>query len=115
MNSELYLRGDIVWGEAHSVIDTSMQLGKRPYLIVSNNQNNQYSTIYTAIPLTSKEKKILPTHHHIFINGIQNTILVEQITCISKGNISGYIDTIEDEDLQKVEEKIKIQLGLKGV
>lgn len=113
--AELYLRGDIVWVRNPINLTTCIQSGQRPYLIISNNKNNENSTTLTAIPLTTKDKRYMPTHHHIFVNGNENTILVEQITCISKNNIVGYIDTIEDADLHKVEDKIKIQLGLKGV
>lgn len=109
----IYLRGDIVWAKTKTT-QSSIQSGTRPYIIISNNKNNEYSTIYTAIPLTTKQKKYLPTHYNILINGKENTVLVEQITCISKNSVVGYIDTIEDEDLQKVEEKIKIQLDLRG-
>lgn len=111
---QIYLRGDIVWATSSSMVDTSIQLGKRPFLIVSNNKNNQHSDILTAVPLTTKYKKYMPTHYHILVNGKENTVLAEQITCISKNNIIDYIDTIEDDDLHKVEEKIKIQLDLKG-
>lgn len=110
---QVYLRGDIVWVSNDIKANSSIQNGMRPYLIISNNKNNQYSDIITAVPLTTKYKKYMPTHHHILVNGKENTVLAEQITCISKNNIIKYIDTIEDDDLQKVEEKIKIQLELK--
>lgn len=111
---ELYLRGDIVWVQNEFDFTTCIQSGKRPYLIISNNTNNEYSTTLTAIPLTTRIKRYMPTHHTIFVNGNRNTVLAEQITCISKKDILEYIDTIEDNDLKKIEEKIKIQLGLKG-
>lgn len=112
MNEEIYLRGDIVWADNIGAIG-NIQSGRRPYLIISNNKCNQTSNIITAIPLTSKYKRYLPTHYTILLNSIENIVLTEQITCISQSNIVEYIDTIEDEDLKKVEEKIKIQLDLK--
>lgn len=114
-NNDIFYRGDIVWVDMEPNMESSIQAGKRPYLIISNNKNNEHSTIYTAIPLTTKEKKWLPIHHHILINGQYNTILIEQISCISKFKITEFIDTIDDKDLNEVEEKLKIQLGLKGV
>lgn len=109
---QVYLRGDIVWSNNLDATG-NIQSGRRPYLIISNNKCNQTSNILTAIPLTSKHKRYLPTHYTILLNGIENIVLTEQITCISQSNIVEYIDTIEDEDLKKVEEKIKIQLDLK--
>lgn len=108
-----YFRGDIVMA-VNGNATGSIQGGTRPYLIVSNNKCNQYSDIATAIPLTTKYKTNLPTHYIIHINNIPNLVLTEQITCISRSNIVDYVDTIEDEDLQAIETRIKIQLGLKG-
>ena len=108
-----YFRGDIVMA-VNGNAEGSIQGGTRPYLIISNNKCNQYSDIATAIPLTSKYKKDMPTHYELLINGVKNTVLAEQITCISRSNIVDYVDTIEDEDLKAIETRIKIQLGLKG-
>ena len=108
-----YFKGDIVIA-TNGNATKHIQGGTRPYLIVSNNQCNQYSDIATAIPLTTKEKNNLPTHYSLFINGRRNTILAEQITCISRSNIVEYVYTLDDNDLNEVEKRIKIQLGLKG-
>ena len=96
---QIYLRGDIVWVDHDINISSSIQGGKRPYLIVSNNLNNKYSDILTAVPLTSRYKKYLPTHHKILINGVENTVLAEQITCISKEKIIYNYNTINDETI----------------
>ena len=114
MIEEKYYRGDIVWADNYTAID-NIQCGRRPYLIISNNKCNETSNILTAIPLTSQPKRYMPTHYYIMLNGIKNTVLVEQITCISQSNVVEYIDTIDDYDLSKIEEKIKIQLGLKEI
>lgn len=114
MNKEKYYRGDIVWADNYPGLN-NIQCGRRPYLIISNNKCNETSNIFTAIPLTSQCKKYIPTHYYLKLNGIQNIVLVEQITCISQSNVVEYIDTIDDYDLLKIEEKIKIQLGLKEI
>ena len=43
-------------------LNSSIQVGKRYAIIVSNDKANKYSSVVTAIPLTSVEKKVLPTH-----------------------------------------------------
>lgn len=72
----------------------SVQSGKRPAIVVSNNINNMHSPNITVIPMTTKTKTILPTH--IYINdelaeklGIDSasTILCEQIQTVSKDAI----------------------------
>lgn len=106
-------RGDIVWGKSPKK-DGSVQFSRnvRPYLVISNNYCNEYSPVITVIPFTTAEKAELPTHYSIFFNGRNNTILCEQITCISKDLIVDYHGAMEKNDLQEVEKRIKIQLGL---
>ena len=110
-NNELYLRGDVVIANNYFE-DGSIQHGERPYLIISNNKCNMNSPTITAIPLTTKIKPCIPTHYVLYINGRRNTILAEQICCISKDSIIEYVDTLDDEDIKIVEEKVKIQLAL---
>lgn len=112
MEEKIY-RGDIVWAN-NSLAHGSMQKKLRPYLIISNNKCNEHSEIVLGIPLTTKLKKNLPTHHKIILNNKVNTILVEQIVCLNKSDIETYIDTINDYDLKQVEQRVKIQLDLKG-
>lgn len=41
----------------------SLQSGFRPVIIVSNNLANEYSSVITILPMTSRtEKKKMPTH-----------------------------------------------------
>ena len=73
----------------------SVQSGKRPAIVISNNVNNMHSPNITVVPMTTKLKTTLPTH--IFINkelanklGIdtESTILCEQIQTVSKASIT---------------------------
>ena len=107
----IYNRGDIVLVNNENAID-NIQSGVRPYLIVSNDKCNAYSNILTVIPMTTKEKTPIPTHYEILINGVQNTFLAEQITCISKKSVIGYLDSISTKDLRNIEKRIMAQLGL---
>lgn len=110
-NNDYYSRGDIVIAQNYW-IDGSVQHGERPYLIVSNNMCNQYSPTLTVVPLTTKYKHWMPTHYVVKINGRRNTILAEQICCISKESITSYFCKLEDSDMKEVDDKIKVQLSL---
>ena len=113
MNEKLKIkRGDIVWVENKNASE-NMQKGIRPYLILSNNLCNIHSNVLTAIPFTSNtNKKELPTHHRLEIYGTQNIALCEQLTTITKSSILKRIYTITEQDLQQIEEKVKIQMGI---
>lgn len=106
-----YNRGDIILANNESAVG-NMQSGTRPYLIISNDKNNEFSNIITVIPATTKEKTPLPTHYTIQINGKDNTFLAEQITCISKDNIISNLGRLDKEDMRNIEKRIKVQLDL---
>lgn len=106
-----YNRGDLILVNNESAVG-NIQSGTRPYLIISNDKANTYSNIITAIPTTTQEKTSLPTHYTIEINGLQNTFLAEQITCISKDNVISYLGKIDSRDLYNIEKRVKVQLGL---
>ena len=108
-------RGDIILVDNKNATG-NIQTGERPYLIVSNNKNNAFSNILTVIPSTTKEKNTLPTHYTMIrSNGIKNTFLAEQITCISKNEVIKVIDKLNEKDIREIEKTIRVQLGLSKI
>ena len=71
----------------------SIQSGKRPVLICSNDMNNKYSSVLTVIPLTSKmSKRPLPTHVELNSENtpclkFKSIALCEQIITLPKDSI----------------------------
>ncbi len=106
-----YSRGDLFWG-SNDIAYGSEQQGHRPYLIVSNNKNNNYNTLLTVVPLTTQEKKPLPTHTIVYINGVPCTVLAEQLTCIRKIDVNKFIRQLTKEEMLEVEKCIKIQIAI---
>ncbi len=91
-------RGDIFWAELEGEAGSSMQAGARPVLVVSNNNANQYSSVITVIPITSKMGKTkLPTHVLIKECGLSkpSIALAEQITSINKDRLDRKIGSIQ--------------------
>ena len=91
-------RGDIFWAELEGEAGSSMQAGARPVLVVSNNKANQYSSVITVIPITSKMGKTkLPTHVLIKEGGLSkpSIALAEQITSINKDRLDRKIGSIQ--------------------
>lgn len=85
--------------------DGSIQGGHRPVFIISNNKNNQHSTVINAIPLTTKmNKRNLPCHVEIWDYkkyGLTapSTLLIEQLTTVQKENLRYYMGEIKDIDM----------------
>lgn len=81
----------------------SLQSGRRPVLVVSNDKNNRYSSVLNVIPMTTKmNKRNLPCHVEIYnyerfgLNA-PSTIMVEQLTVIDKNDLLFRIGKIDDD------------------
>lgn len=94
----------------------SVQGKNRPWLVVSNNQCNQSSPVYTVVPLTTAIKNELPTHVTFSTGDKTQTILCEQIRTVSQQAFfnagSNYRWTMNEKYMALVDEALAIQLGL---
>jgi mRNA interferase MazF len=98
----------------------SEQEGIRPALIISNNMGNKHSSLISVAPLTSKNKKPLPTHVNLTRNdGMQrdSIICLEQTKTITKRKLF-YNGTpikvlkLSDEKIWEVNIAIEKQFGI---
>ena len=95
----------------------SVQHGFRPVLIVQNDIGNFYSEAIIVVPLTTSQKKELPTHVVIGQEeGLteRSTVLCEQITTISLYQLEEKIGEVVVEDTaKKIEQALALAIGLK--
>ena len=88
--------------------DGSEQSGERPSLIISNDLGNVNSDTIIVLPITSKKKKDLPIHYILykdiypFFKDEENTILTEQIRCVSKKKLHKKMGQISVEDFNNI-------------
>ena len=111
-----YRRGDVYLANLNP-INGSEQGGKRPVLVISNNNGNHYSSVLIIAPLTSRDKsKWLPTQVRLPESfralGGQNVIMLEQIRTIDKERIVEYLGKVNFSQMAAVEVAIIISLGL---
>lgn len=93
----------------------SLQSGKRPVIVVSNNAANKFSPVITIIPMTTKRKKKLPTHVYIQDCGlpIPSLALAEQITSINKSHFIQKLGSIQQTVYEEqIATAIKVQLSM---
>ena len=111
-----FIRGQVWWykGEETKSI-RGIQQGTRPVLIVSNNKGNKHSPIVQIVPCTTAYKPNLPTHFNLYINGRRNTLLCEQVKTIPTDLLFGYITTLDDYEMMKVDDCLKKSLGINKV
>lgn len=97
----------------------SVENGKRPVIIMSNDIGNELANTVCVIPLTSKvDKKPLPTH--VYINDPilrkPSLALTEQIRVIDKTELSFKIGNLKNEELRnKVSVAQLYSLGMENL
>lgn len=102
-------RGDIYYIDLGDYIGCE-QGGIRPCVIVSNDIGNLHSNILTVAPISTKLKQ-LPTHQIIVLKRV-SVIMYEQIRTVDKQRVLGYIGRLNEHEMNVMNEKIKISLGL---
>ena len=106
-------RGDIYWITNDGQTGCEMA-NNRPALIVSNDMCNTHSPIIQMVPLTTANKRPLPTHVHICVDGTHSTVLCEQICCVDRQRIQRYKGHFGEADMRAVDRALRIQLGLEA-
>ena len=110
------VRGQIVMADLPCT-GTSIQTGLRPCVVISNNKANTFSPNIIVVPLTSKNKKPLPTHYTMLPsknNGlkVKSTVLAEQILTLSKTMVKRVIGKVEEEHIDNINHIIKESISL---
>lgn len=86
----------------------SVQSGKRLAVIMQNCIGNQFSPTTICIPLTTQNKKPLPTHYYIQKKDYpciesDSVLLCEQVTTIDvQSQVGQYIGMIRDKDKKEI-------------
>ena len=95
----------------------SEEKGIRHVLIVQNDLGNKYSTTTIIVPFTKRieNENRIPTHIIVEQFGkmyYKGTIMTEQIKVLDKRKLKHYIDQLPEEYVTKVNEAMKIAIGL---
>jgi len=108
-------RGDIFYISIPSDInDPHKQTGCRPCIIISNDKNNKHCSRVQYIPLTSRDKKYIPTHAKLkstYCLPKESIALCECIDGINKSFIKEKIGTVSEADMFNIKKATDIQLG----
>lgn len=109
-------RGDIFYVDLNPV-KGSEQAGRRPVLVIQNDIGNEYSPTVIIAPLTTKKlSKEYPTNVHLKkgVAGLKedSAILFSQIRTIDKARLEKKIGSLSKDLISKVDEAIRISLGL---
>lgn len=104
-------RGSVYW--CNIIRATGhVQKGYRPCVVISNDIGNAHAQIANVIPLTSQPRKPLPCHAEIFINGVKNTVLCEDIQTIDKNEVGELLAILTHEQMSEIEKALRAQLWI---
>lgn len=109
-------RGDIYYANLSPVVG-SEQGGHRPVLVIQNDVGNKYSPTVIVGAITSQISKAkLPTHVEVSAKQYNlekdSVILLEQLRTIDKRRLKEKVTHLGDDIMTKVDDAIKISLGL---
>ena len=108
-----YHRGEIFFiNEGEST--GSEQGGARPGIIVSNDIGNKHAPIVEVVYLTSREKKLMPTHVKIKSSPIPSIALCEQIETVYKKRIGKYLAKATMDEMKLIDKALAVSIGLGG-
>ncbi|MGI6424783.1 MAG: type II toxin-antitoxin system PemK/MazF family toxin [Tepidanaerobacteraceae bacterium] len=116
VNNVLVRRGDVFYADLNPVVG-SEQGGIRPVLVVQNDVGNKYSPTVIVAAITSQiDKAKLPTHVELQSEeyGLEkdSVILLEQLRTVDKKRLKEKITILDQDIMVKVDESLKISLGL---
>ncbi len=104
-------RGEIWWVNFDPSIGGEIKK-KRPAVIVSNDASNKFLNRVQVVPLTSQTGRIYPSEALVIFEGKETKAMTDQLATVSKARLFRQGGVIARKDMRKVEDAIKIQLGL---
>ena len=105
-------RGEIWWVNFDRSVGGEIRK-KRPAVIVSNNAANKYLNRIQVVPLSSSVQRIYPSEAPVTFSGKNVKAMADQISTVSKIRLTRRAGAMSRNDMEKIEDVIKIQLGLR--
>ena len=112
MTARIIKRGEIYKVALDPAVGKEIKKTRR-CVIISNNQQNQYSPLIIVIPITSDMDKLYSWEVVIHSEGKDRKILTDQIRSIDKKRLREYKGQVSYETLAKIEKALSVVLALR--
>ena len=105
-------RGEIWWCNFDPAVGSEVKK-MRPAVIVSNDASNQNVSRVQVLPCTTgKIEKVYPCETFLIVDGKGAKAMADQIRTVSKSRLQKKIRPVSDEEMDEINEVLKVQLGL---
>ena len=104
-------RGEVWWVNFDPSIGGEIKK-KRPAVIVSSDASNKFLNRVQVVPLTSQTGRLYPSEAIVIFEGKESKAMADQLATVSKSRLFRRADILSQEDMHRIEEVIKVQLGI---
>lgn len=105
-------RGDVYWVALDPTLGSEIQ-NARPAVVVSNDSCNTFGSRVVVLPLTSHVESLYPGEALVTVKGKSSRALGDQIRSLDKSRLRSRIESLSPDELEAVEEAVRITLGLR--
>jgi len=104
-------RGEVWWVNLDPAIGSEIKK-RRTAVVVSNDSSNRALARVQVVPTTSNIGRVYPSEALVVFAGNESKAMVDQIRTVAKERLGTKAGELTIQDMKKVEQSIRIQLGL---